>query len=201
MKNKEIENIIQNFKYKNGIYFYPKELEFKNTDSNIMNAAHLLNESLNQNIIEPSDFLEKFRKNMDNYFLVKNPDLKDEYYNLLNTNKSNGKKLKWNILFCEPNHIFSLHIHPNIEYEYSPSLKYSLGEYRYKTQVNKNTNIKDLTKKDFAFKKNKVIINPVNSMHVSYSTNNYSISLILWSGEHIKFTPQKSPKFLKKVTF
>jgi len=36
-------------------------------------------------------------------------------------------------------------------------------------------------------------------MHISYSTNNYGISLILWSGEHIKFTPQKSPTFLKNT--
>ena len=70
-RNYSLNKTIKNMKYKNGIYIYPKEIQFKNTDKDIMNAAKLLNEALKQEVIKPKEFLKEFKKNMDNYFTKK----------------------------------------------------------------------------------------------------------------------------------
>jgi len=192
-KNKTLKKTIQNIKYKNGIFIYPKEFYFKNTDSNIMNAAKLLNTSLNEEVIDPKVFLKEFRENMNNFFLKKHYRLKKEYEELLETNQSNDHKLKWNVIFVQPDYNFSLHIHPNIEYIYSPSYDYSLDEKRYKYLVSDKTKIKNIPKKDFIFNKSKVIINPTNSMHNSYTKKKYSVFLVLWSGVHIIIPLENTP--------
>lgn len=199
IENLKLKKIIESMNYKNGIYIYPKEIYFKNTDNNIISAAKLLNTSLNQEVIKPSLFLKDFRHNMDNFFLFKNPIFKNDYEMLLKTNKSNGKKLKWNVIFVQPNHSFSLHIHPNIEYEYSPFKNYSLYEYRYINIVNNNTNIKNIQKKEFKLYNNNIIINPINSMHYSYSKKNYTVFLVLWSGIHIHIPKDEYPIFFQKL--
>jgi len=196
-KSQQIEKTIENMNYKNGLCIYPKELHFENTDSNIMAAAKLLNSALNTKVIDPEKFVKDFRKNMSNYFFNKNPDLKNEYDELLKTNTSNGNKLKWQVIFIEPNYSFNLHIHPNVEYSYWYSSKYSINEYRYKYTVKDDTKIKDIPKKDFEYKKSKVLINAVNSMHVSYTTKNYGVLLALWSGSAKKVHPNQYPPYIK----
>jgi hypothetical protein len=192
-----LNKTIKNIKYNKGIYIHPKELQFKNTDNNIMNAAKMLNEALQQEVVNPTKFLKKFRKNMDNYFIKKNPNLKDEYSELLETNKSNGSKLKWTIFFVKPNYQFNTHIHKTIEYEYS--LLNPLYEHRYKYPLN-TTNSKtiyNLPKKDLIFQKNNPVINPINSLHDSFTKNSYSVFLILWGGKHFNLSKKNRPKYIK----
>jgi hypothetical protein len=204
MNNKTKKNIknkltktIKNVKYKNGIYIYPKEIQFKNTEESIMKAAKLLNESLNEEIISPKKFLKEFKKNMNIYFKIKNPNLQDEYSELLKTNKSNGYKLKWNVFFIKPNYQFKPHIHKTIEYAYG--VFNPLYEYRYKYPLN-TTNykiIRDLPKKDLLFHKNNPVINPINSLHHSFTKNAYSVFLILWCKKHFNLSKKHSPKYIK----
>jgi hypothetical protein len=189
-KTKTLKKTLKKINYKNGVFIFPKEFYFENTDSNIMNAAKLLNSSLKEEVVKPKEFLKYFRENMNNFFLKKHPYLKEEYKELNKTNKSNGYRLKWNVIIAEPNHNFDLHIHPNIEFEYSPFLKYSLDEERYKYLVD-SSKLTNNSKKDFSFSKSKVVINPVNSMHHSYTKKNYGVLLVLWSGKHIKIPLKK----------
>jgi hypothetical protein len=199
INKEEIRKVIENMDYKNGVYIYPKELPFQNTDSNIMNAANLFNEVFDQFIIDPCQFLKDFRYNMDNYFYKEHRNLKGEYEELLKTNKSNGKNMKWSIIFIEPKYIFDLHIHPNIEYIYCPLEGYYISEYRYKYIVKDISNIINYTQDKFIYNEPEYIINANNSMHISYTKNNYSVILVLWSGIHITIPDEDNPLFIQDL--
>ena len=192
-----IENKITNFKYENGLYIYPEVIPFENSDCNIKNAARLLNKSLELDIINPEQFLSDFITNMNNLSLT-NIQFKKDYETLLRTNLSNNNMLKWNVIFVQPNFNFDLHRHPNIEYIYMPLKKYALYEYRYKDIANNISQINKLNENDFIEKHEKLIINPINSLHNSFTKENYCIFLVLWSGKHDKIPIELYPNFLKK---
>lgn len=194
-----IENKITNFKYENGLYIYPEEIPFENTSNNIKNAAILLNKSLDLDleIINPEQFLIDFKTNMNNFSFI-NTQFKEDYMTLLRTNLSNNNKLKWNVIFVQPNFNFDLHRHPNIEYIYMPFKKYALYEYRYKNIASNRLQIKKLNENDFIEKHDKIIINPINSLHNSFTKEYHCIFLVLWSGKHDKIPIELYPNFLKK---
>jgi hypothetical protein len=195
----KIKKVIESMDYKNNVSIYPKELPFQNTDCNIMNAANLFNEVFDQFIIDPCQFLKDFRYNMDYYFYKEHSELKEEYQELLNTNKSNGKYLKWSVLFIEPNSNLKLHIHPNIEYAYAPLKEYLLSEYRYKYIVQDISTIKNIPREDFIYNTPNFLINPIDSMHITYTKNNYAVILVLWSGTLIDVPNEDYPLFIQDL--
>ena len=177
---------------------FSKKLDFDILDRT--NPGNFLNHYLGYKNVDPVKFYKDFIKNMTKFFKNRNTN---EWKEAIETNKSCKRPLFWKVITIPPYTKFSLHAHPNIEYDYVA--EGTLYEIRSKHNIYKsdycNNNpigpdISNLSKNDFIFDKtikNTALINDKGSVHLSYTKSEGCVVYSLWTGVHAPITLY--PKF------
>ena len=182
----------------NGLYTYNKSLPFKFTKSNIESAAKMANKCIGKKLLNPEEFYKTFVTSMDVYF-NQNKSLQNDINELKNTSKSHGRKLHWTLWKIQPNYIFALHEHPNIEYAYV--IDGEFYEKRLDTPIKKQTDLFKTNDKDWIYrtsKKDDVIINYPGIVHIDMIKGHKpTYILILWSGTELHYTSNQYPRNIK----
>ena len=182
----------------NGLYTYDKTLPFKFTKSRIESAAKMANKLIGKKVLNPTEFYNTFVTSMDVYF-NQTKDLQNDLIELKTTGKSHGRKLHWTLWKIQPNYIFSLHEHPNIEYAYV--IDGEFYEKRLDTSIRKQTDLSKTNDTDWIYRtsiKNDVIINYPGIVHIDMIKGNRpSYVLILWSGSELHYTSNQYPRNIK----
>jgi len=180
---------------------FSKKLKFNILDKT--EPGKFLNQYLGYESVLPEKFYKDFIKNMNNFFKNRNIE---EWKEVIETNKSCNRPLYWQIIVIPPYTKFSLHAHPNIEYDYVA--EGALYEIRAINNIynidycKKNPlgpDISKLKKKDFIFNKtskNTALINDVGSIHLSYTKSEQCVIFSLWTGVHANIS--LNPVFLDK---
>ena len=115
------------------VQIWPYESDENLLDHIILSSLSDWIRELNKDIQFNSDTFAKEVKDLaENYFNSVVPSSKDDLTEYLTTSLSNGRKLKWVLMFIPPNLTFSLHAHPNVEL--IVILEGSMHEYRLKVR-------------------------------------------------------------------
>lgn len=121
----------------------------------------------------------------------------NDFDEIIETGSNCRQQLKWDVMSISPNLSFKLHAHPNCELIYV--ISGSIHEYRYQgpelsrdlLPIDKADAAKkvDLTSEASKFVLQSVaadgfIVNKPGSVHLSFTRNEKTVLLVLWSGRH-----------------
>ena len=122
----------------------------------------------------------------------------DELDAWLATGLSNGRPLKLEVMAIKPNSWFKVHQHPNIEFE--QTLVGALHEVRLRggwPALPDGDEGPDLRRaKDWeagAVPAGDFVVNPISSVHQSFTKNEGALIVVLWSGCHANVRPERCP--------
>lgn len=122
----------------------------------------------------------------------------EELATWLATGLSNGRPLKLQLMALKPLYKFKLHAHPNMEFE--ATLVGNLREVRLigpppTTDFPRSCTLRGprlsgpLEFKEAAVPAGKFLVNPIGSVHQSFTGEEGAVILVLWSGCHANITP------------
>jgi len=182
---------------------FSKPLLFNNKHK--LEPGEFLNQNLGYKNVDPKQFYEKFIKVSKKKFTHKN---KHKFKNILNTDRSCGKKLYWQVWYIPPYTNISYHEHANFEYNYIAEGEFH--EIRYEKDIKenycnikkvKNINDSNIPENEFInnkFNKGSGFVNQPGTIHLSFTQSKPCILYTLWSEKHANI--RKIPLFLKKFT-
>jgi hypothetical protein len=179
-------------------YTYPVSKKFKYTTPELESVANWINKILGKKALDPQKFASDFTSNLENYF-SKNEQLRSYYDELVTKGTSMGKQLKWGLSFIKGPYMHNVHMHPTIEYSVIIDGKWF--EKRLKEPLTKTSEV--LNTKPSEWELNKLqrgdfLINYPGIVHTDFNKpGDYTISVLLWSGNEHNVRPEYYPEFLK----